>query len=116
MIFISHDLNVVRHISSSVGVMYLGSIMETGDTEEVYRHPVHPYTRALLSAVPSHDPAHKSRHIILEGDVPNPAAPPPGRPFHTRCSECTAKCREEKPPLIPVAGDHLAACWNARGD
>ena len=112
MIFISHDLNVVRHISGSVGVMYLGSLMETGPTEEVYRHPAHPYTRALLSAVPSHDPKNKSRHIILEGDVPNPADPPEGCPFHTRCRYCTEECRAERPPLRAVSGDHCAACWH----
>ena len=110
MIFISHDLNVVRHISSRVGVMYLGSLMETGSTEEVYQHPVHPYTQALLSAVPSHDPLNKSRHIILEGDVPNPAAPPSGCPFHTRCPHCTAACRETRPELRETAPDHWVAC------
>ena len=110
LIFISHDLNVVRHISSSVGVMYLGSIMETGDTEEVYRHPAHPYTQALLSAVPSHDPLNKSKHIVLEGDVPNPAAPPAGCPFHTRCGHCAGICREQKPELREIAPGHYAAC------
>ena len=110
LVFISHDLNVVRHLSNRVGVMYLGSLMETGNTEDVYRHPVHPYTQALLSAVPSHDPLHKSQHIILEGDVPNPADPPSGCPFHTRCARCTARCREEKPELREIAPDHFAAC------
>ena len=110
MIFISHDLNVVRHISDSVGVMYLGSLMETGDTEEVYRHPVHPYTQALLSAVPSHDPAHKKQHIVLEGDVPNPAAPPSGCPFHTRCPRCTEECKAKKPELREISPGHFAAC------
>ena len=110
MIFISHDLNVVRHISNSVGVMYLGSLMETGDTEEVYRHPAHPYTQALLSAVPSHDPLNKSKHIVLEGDVPNPAAPPSGCPFHTRCARCTAECKQTKPELKEIAPNHFAAC------
>ena len=110
LIFISHDLNVVRHISNSVGVMYLGSLMETGDTEEVYRHPAHPYTQALLSAVPSHDPLHKSRHIVLEGDVPNPADPPSGCPFHTRCGRCTQECRESRPALREIGPRHFAAC------
>lgn len=113
MVFISHDLNVVRHISSTVAVMYLGSIMELGETEEVYRHPVHPYTQALLSAVPSHDPLHKSNHIVLEGDVPNPAAPPSGCPFHTRCARCTAECKERKPELREMAPGHLSACHHA---
>ena len=110
LVFISHDLNVVRHLSNRVGVMYLGSLMETGDTEEVYRHPAHPYTRALLSAVPSHDPLQKSKHIILEGDVPNPADPPAGCPFHTRCGRCTARCREARPDLAEIAPGHFAAC------
>ena len=110
LIFISHDLNVVRHISNRVGVMYLGSLMETGDTEEVYRHPAHPYTQALLSAVPSHDPANKSKHIVLEGDVPNPASPPSGCPFHTRCAYCTEECIQTKPELREIASGHCAAC------
>ncbi|MBQ9263548.1 MAG: dipeptide ABC transporter ATP-binding protein [Clostridia bacterium] len=110
LVFISHDLNVVRHISNSVGVMYLGSLMETGDTEEVYRHPAHPYTQALLSAVPSHDPTNKSKHIVLEGDVPNPASPPSGCPFHTRCRYCTKVCEEKKPELQEIAPHHFAAC------
>ncbi len=115
LIFISHDLNVVRHISNRVGVMYLGSLMETGVTEEVYRHPAHPYTQALLSAVPSHDPAHKSRHIVLEGDVPNPASPPAGCPFHTRCAYCTDECRRAKPELREIAPGHYAACHHVSG-
>ena len=110
MIFISHDLNVVRHISSSVGVMYLGSIMELGATEEVYTHPVHPYTQALLSAVPSHDPLHPSQHIVLEGDVPSPASPPSGCPFRTRCSRCKKICEEKKPELREVSPGHFCAC------
>ena len=115
LIFISHDLNVVRHISNRVGVMYLGSLMESGVTEEVYRHPAHPYTQALLSAVPSHDPAHKSRHIVLEGDVPNPASPPAGCPFHTRCAYCTDECRQAKPELREIAPGHYAACHHVSG-
>ncbi|MBQ8080757.1 MAG: dipeptide ABC transporter ATP-binding protein [Clostridia bacterium] len=110
LIFISHDLNVVRHISSRVGVMYLGSIMEMGETEDVYRHPAHPYTQALLSAVPSHDPLNKSKHIVLEGDVPSPANPPSGCPFHTRCARCTEECRQKKPDLQATGPDHFAAC------
>ena len=110
LLFISHDLNVVRHISNRVGVMYLGSLMEVGDTEEVYRHPAHPYTRALLSAVPSHDPLNKSKHIVLEGDVPNPASPPSGCPFHTRCPACSAECKKQKPELREVSPGHFAAC------
>ncbi len=110
LVFISHDLNVVRHISNAVGVMYLGSLMEKGSTQEVYSHPVHPYTQALLSAVPSHDPLHKSDHVILQGDVPNPAHPPEGCPFHTRCPRCSGICCTEKPELKPVGEDHYVAC------
>ena len=110
LVFISHDLNVVRHLSSSVGVMYLGSIMEMGDTEEIYSHPMHPYTQALLSAVPGHDPERRKQHILLEGDVPNPADPPSGCPFHTRCGLCAARCREQKPDLKEIAPGHYAAC------
>ena len=87
-LFISHDLNVVRHISNRVGVMYLGRIVELGDTEDVYCRPMHPYTQALLSAIPKKDPAEKKVRIRLEGDVPNPASPPPGCAFHNRCPHC----------------------------
>lgn len=88
-LFISHDLNVVRHISNRVGVMYLGRIMELGDTEDVYHTPMHPYTQALLSAIPKRDPSEEKARIRLEGDVPSPASPPPGCAFHNRCPHCT---------------------------
>ena len=101
---------MVRHLSNRVGVIYLGSIMEMGDTEEIYRHPLHPYTQALLSALPSHYPEHRSNHILLEGDVPNPASPPSGCPFHTRCSQCTNRCKEEKPQLRELSPGHYTAC------
>lgn len=110
LIFISHDLNVVKHISKSVGVMYLGYIMEMGDTETIYANPMHPYTQALLSAVPSHDPLKKKRHIVLEGDVPSPANPPPGCPFHTRCSRATDICREVIPQPVMVGPNHQVTC------
>lgn len=112
LIFISHDLNVVRRISNSVGVMYLGYIVEKGDTERVYAHPAHPYTQALLSAVPSHDPLNKKKHIVLEGDVPSPSNPPSGCPFHTRCARATAVCRETMPETIPIETGHEVACHN----
>ena len=92
-LFISHDLNVVRHISNRVGVMYLGRIVELGDTEDVYCRPMHPYTQALLSAIPKKDPAEKKVRIRLEGDVPNPASPPPGCAFHNRCPHCMDLCK-----------------------
>ena len=110
LIFISHDLNVVRHISNSVGVMYLGRIMETGDTKEVYENPCHPYTQALLSAVPVKDPLLKKNRILLHGDVPSPANPPSGCPFHTRCSRCSAICKEKMPEFTRISDTHQAAC------
>ena len=110
LIFISHDLNVVRHISNSVGVMYLGRIMETGDTKEVYENPRHPYTQALLSAVPIKDPLLKKNRILLHGDVPSPANPPSGCPFHTRCSRCSAICKEKMPEFTRISDTHQVAC------
>ena len=110
LIFISHDLNVVRHISNSVGVMYLGHIVEMGTTASIYAHPMHPYTQALLSAVPSHDPLTKKRHIVLQGDVPSPASPPSGCPFHTRCPRATDICRKAMPAPIEIADDHQVKC------
>ena len=114
MIFISHDLNVVRHISGSVGVMYLGSLMETGPTEEVYRHPVHPYTLSLLSAIPIPDPetARNSQRIILEGDVPSPLHMPSGCPFRTRCRYATEACSESMPELKEKSPGHFVACFH----
>ncbi len=110
LIFISHDLNVVRHISDSVGVMYLGYIVESGDTRSIYKKPMHPYTQALLSAVPSHDPLNKKKHIVLAGDVPSPANPPSGCPFHTRCPRVTGICKEAMPATVEVGENHRAAC------
>jgi oligopeptide/dipeptide ABC transporter ATP-binding protein len=112
LLFISHDLNVVRHISRNVGVMYLGSIMESGRTETIYARPLHPYTQALLSAVPSFDPLKKKKRILLEGDVPNPAAPPAGCPFHTRCARKTAICAEAAPKISEIEAGHKVACHN----
>jgi oligopeptide/dipeptide ABC transporter ATP-binding protein len=112
LIFISHDLNVVRHISNKVGVMYLGFLMEQGDTESIYSTPLHPYTQALLSAVLSYDPLKKKKRILLEGDVPNPANPPSGCPFHTRCARAAAICRETMPETTMVAANHRVSCHN----
>ncbi len=112
-LFISHDLAVVQHVSHDVSVMYLGKLVETGPAARVYADPKHPYTRALLSAVPVPDPTRKSRRIVLPGDVPSPANPPPGCPFHTRCPEAWAKCREIMPRTVDVgsAGEpHTVAC------
>ncbi len=115
-LFISHDLSVVRHISARVGVMYLGSIIETGNKENLYANPAHPYTRALISAVPVADPFTKRTRIILPGDIPNPTNPPPGCTFHTRCPECKEICRTEKPPTVNLGNGHIVSCHFVKGE
>lgn len=109
-LFISHDLNVVRHISNRVGVMYLGRIVEMGETEDVYCNPMHPYTQALLSAIPKMDPLEQTHRIRLEGDVPSPANPPKGCAFHDRCRQCMDICRTEVPETKEIAPGHCLAC------
>jgi len=109
-LFISHDLNVVRHISNRVGVMYLGRIVEMGETEDVYQKPMHPYTQALLSAIPKMDPLEETHRIRLEGDVPSPANPPAGCAFHDRCAKCMEICRHKVPEAREIEPGHLVAC------
>jgi peptide/nickel transport system ATP-binding protein len=109
-IFISHDLSVVEYISDQVGVMYLGKLVEYADTVELYSRPLHPYTEALLSAVPIADPDVVIRRLPLGGEIPNPANPPAGCYFHPRCSYCTELCRQESPPFADAGKGHYAAC------
>ena len=111
-IFISHDLSVVEHISDKVGVMYLGRMVEYGETEKLFANPQHPYTEALLSAVPVADPEIKMDRIPLEGEIPNPANPPDGCYFHARCRYCTERCCHEAPDLREVNG-RMVACHRA---
>ena len=111
-VFVAHDLSVVRHVSDRIAVMYLGKIVELSPAEELYDKPIHHYTRALLSAIPIPDPRENRARVRtkVEGEPPNPIAPPPGCRFHTRCPAATDLCRTTEPPLAEYAGGHLAAC------
>ena len=111
-LFIAHDLAVVRHISDRVIVMYLGRVMEIADRDALYAEPVHPYTQALLEAVPVPDPVIEAQreHRVLAGEVPSPLAPPAGCVFHTRCPRADAACKMERPPLREIRPGHFAAC------
>lgn len=114
-LFIAHDLAVIEHISDQILVMYLGRIVESGDASDVCASPAHPYTKALISAVPTLDPVTRRKRIILPGDVPSPTNPPPGCPFHPRCPMARRKCRTDIPPLKPIGinGGRHSACFFA---
>ena len=109
-LFISHDLSVVQHISDTVGVMYLGNMVEFADKTEIFAHPLHPYTKALFSAIPVPDPTVKMNRIILEGSIPSPANPPSGCKFHTRCRECRGVCSQKAPKVMDMGNGHTVAC------
>ncbi|RQW20229.1 ABC transporter ATP-binding protein [Bacillus sp. C1-1] len=109
-LFISHDLSVVEHLCTRIGVLYLGTMMEMGSRDQLYQNPLHPYTKALLAAVPIPDPKRKRQRALLKGDVPNPANPPTGCKFHTRCPIATAACAEKVPSFREVEPGHFVAC------
>ena len=109
-LFISHDLSVVQHISDTVGVMYLGNMVEYADKTEIFANPLHPYTKALFSAIPVPDPTVKMNRIILEGSIPSPANPPSGCKFHTRCRECRGVCSQKVPKVMDMGNGHTVAC------
>ncbi|MEG6590824.1 MULTISPECIES: ABC transporter ATP-binding protein [Paenibacillus] len=109
-LFISHDLSVVEHLCTQVGVMYLGGMVEMASRDELFRHPLHPYTKALLSAVPLPIPRMKRERIILKGDIPSPANPPSGCKFHTRCPFATEECKQRVPEFRDMGGGHFVAC------
>ena len=112
-VFVAHDLSVVQHISNRVAVMYVGKMAEMADAEELYMAPLHPYTEALMSAVPKADPKYQSERIIMQGDVADPSNPPPGCYFHPRCRYAVDRCKEETPAFRELKHDHFVACHRA---
>jgi peptide/nickel transport system ATP-binding protein len=112
-IFIAHDLSVVQHISDRVAVMYVGKVAEIAASEELYTHPLHPYTEALMSSVPKADPLYKSKRIIMQGDVADPSNPPSGCYFHPRCQYAQEVCSTETPHLRELKPDHFVSCHRA---
>ncbi len=110
-LFITHSLSVVKFISDRIAIMYLGKIVELAQKDEVFAHPLHPYTQALLSAIPQPDPEDRGRRILLEGDLPSPANPPQGCRFHTRCRHAMVRCAEQEPPFRDQGDGHWAACF-----
>jgi peptide/nickel transport system ATP-binding protein len=112
-LFVAHDLSVVEHISDRVAVMYVGKIVELAETEELYLHPLHPYTEALLSAVPKPDPAYRKRRITLSGEVADPSNVPSGCPFHPRCQYAQDVCKKEVPQLTELRPGHFVSCHRA---
>lgn len=115
-LFISHDLSVVEHITDTVGVMYLGSMVEYAPTDKLFSMPLHPYTRALLSAIPMPDPGHKMERTVLEGSIPSPADPPAGCKFHTRCPRAMEVCAHRQPAWIETEPGHFCACHAVNGE
>jgi len=109
-LFVSHDLAVIRHVSDTIGVMYLGRMVELGAREDIYARPSHPYTQALLSAIPREHPREQRQRIVLQGSIPNPAAPPAGCHFHPRCPSCMEVCQREVPAPIKLSPTHTVAC------
>ena len=115
-LFISHDLSVVKFISDKVGVMYLGAMMEFGDKKDIFANPLHPYTKALFSAIPNPNPDVKMNRVVLSGDIPSPTNPPKGCRFHTRCPNATEKCKHVTPKYREYEPGHFAACHLLEGN
>ena len=109
-LFITHDISVVKYVSDEIGVMYLGSMVEKGSKESIFEEPLHPYTKALFSAVPIADPKVKMNRVVLKGDIPSPSNPPKGCKFHTRCVQCMQKCQEIAPEFKEIKPGHFVAC------